>query len=182
MQDDLDRVAVARERLVDGVVDDLVDEVVEAALAGRADVHPGTLANGLEALEDGDVGGLVAGLRCGRGFSCLLPFGLGRLAASAARPRRACLARPVFLARNLLISSPVPALRGPCSESMLEARTRARRPREYPTHLTLWYQINYQFGQAKCADFPSTSAKWYFDSRPASPPHAGRTRNLNART
>ncbi|CAB5033267.1 unannotated protein [freshwater metagenome] len=30
----LDRAAVARERLVDGVVDDLVDEMVKAAYAG----------------------------------------------------------------------------------------------------------------------------------------------------
>ena len=57
---DRDLVAVAGERLVDGVVDDLVDEVVEAPHAGRADVHAGPLANGLEALEDGDVGGAVA--------------------------------------------------------------------------------------------------------------------------
>ena len=52
---DLDRVVVARHRLVDGVVDDLVDEVVEAAQTGRADVHPGPQADGLEALEDRDV-------------------------------------------------------------------------------------------------------------------------------
>ena len=52
---DLDRVVVARHRLVDGVVDDLVDEVVEAARAGRADVHPGPEPDRLEAFEDGDV-------------------------------------------------------------------------------------------------------------------------------
>ena len=59
MQNDLDGVAVAGERLVDGVVDDLVDEMVEPALTRRADVHTGSLANGLEAFEDGDVGGVV---------------------------------------------------------------------------------------------------------------------------
>jgi hypothetical protein len=48
---DRDGVAVAGERLVDGVVDDLVDEVVEAALTGRADVHAGALAHRLEAFE-----------------------------------------------------------------------------------------------------------------------------------
>ena len=50
---------MAGERLVDGVVDHLVDEVVEAARAGRADVHAGSLADRLEALEDGDVLGAV---------------------------------------------------------------------------------------------------------------------------
>ena len=48
-------VVAARERLVDGVVDDLVDEVVEAARARRADVHPGPEPDGLEALQNGDV-------------------------------------------------------------------------------------------------------------------------------
>ena len=70
VQADLDGVAVAGERLVDGVVDDLVDEVVEAALAGRADVHAGPLANGLEALEHRDVRGLVACLRRSSPASC----------------------------------------------------------------------------------------------------------------
>ena len=55
MDRDLDAVVVARERLVDGVVDHLVDEVVEAARARRADVHPGPQPDRLEALEDRDV-------------------------------------------------------------------------------------------------------------------------------
>ena len=59
VQDDADAVAVAGERLVDRVVDDLVDEVMKAARAGRADVHAGTLADRFEALEDGDVLGAV---------------------------------------------------------------------------------------------------------------------------
>jgi len=42
---------MSRHRFVDRVVDDLVDEVVEAALVGRADVHAGALAYGIEPLE-----------------------------------------------------------------------------------------------------------------------------------
>ena len=59
MDGDVDARAVAGERLVDGVVDDLVDEVVQPPQARRADVHPGALADGLETLEDGDVLGVV---------------------------------------------------------------------------------------------------------------------------
>jgi hypothetical protein len=61
-QGDLDVVAVAGQRLVDRVVDHLVDQVVQPALAGGADVHARTLADGLEPLEDGDRGGVVRDL------------------------------------------------------------------------------------------------------------------------
>src|SRR5688572_27514006 len=56
---DGDRVAVTRHRLVDGVVDDLLHEVVESARAGRPDVHARTLADGLESLENLDLVGPV---------------------------------------------------------------------------------------------------------------------------
>jgi hypothetical protein len=72
MQGHRDSLRMAGDRLVHGVVHNLVDEVVQATGAGRADVHAGSLSNGLEALEDGDVlrpvGGtlrLAAGLACG---------------------------------------------------------------------------------------------------------------------
>ena len=65
----VDGVAVAGEGLVDGVVDDLVDEVVQTSLAGRADVHAGPLADGLETFEDGDVARVV-----GHGWVTLLPW------------------------------------------------------------------------------------------------------------
>ena len=52
---DLDLGRLAGERLVDGVVHHLVDQVMEAALPGGADVHAGPLANRLEALQNGDV-------------------------------------------------------------------------------------------------------------------------------
>jgi hypothetical protein len=58
-QGDLYPVAVPGQRLVDGVVDHLGDQVVQAALAGRADVHARPLADRLEALEDLDVAGVV---------------------------------------------------------------------------------------------------------------------------
>ena len=44
------------------VVHNLIDEVVQAAFPGRADVHPGTLAHRLETLEDGDVLRVIAAL------------------------------------------------------------------------------------------------------------------------
>ena len=51
----LDLVAVAGQRLVDGVVDHLVDHVVQArAVVGVADIHARPLAHGIEALQDLD--------------------------------------------------------------------------------------------------------------------------------
>src|SRR5919106_1765052 len=47
--------------LVDGVVHDLVHEVVEAPAPGGADVHAGPARDRLEALQDGDIRGLVTG-------------------------------------------------------------------------------------------------------------------------
>ena len=55
MEDDVDVIVAPGERLVDGVVDHLVDEVMEAAGAGRADVHARPQPDGLEALQNGDV-------------------------------------------------------------------------------------------------------------------------------
>ena len=62
-QGHVDGVGVAGQRLVDRVVDDLPDQVVQAALTGRPDVHAGPLADRLQALEDLDRLGVV-----GRGF------------------------------------------------------------------------------------------------------------------
>ena len=54
----------AGQRLVDGVVDDLVDHVVQAgAVVGVADIHARPLAHGVEALEDLDRFGVVIGGR-----------------------------------------------------------------------------------------------------------------------
>ena len=51
----LDFAAVTRKRLVDGVVDNLVHEMMEAAGAGGADVHAGTHADRFETLQNLDV-------------------------------------------------------------------------------------------------------------------------------
>src|SRR2546428_3292340 len=53
-QGHLDPVAVSGQCLVYGIVDYLVDQMVQAALAGRADVHAGALAYSLQSLKDRD--------------------------------------------------------------------------------------------------------------------------------
>jgi hypothetical protein len=52
---DRDALGMAREVLVDRVVDDLPHEVVQPAAVGRSDVHRRTLPDALEPLEDADV-------------------------------------------------------------------------------------------------------------------------------
>ena len=56
---DVDLIAEAGQRLVDRVVDDLVDQVMQAGGPGRADVHRRPLADGLEPFEDLDLVGAV---------------------------------------------------------------------------------------------------------------------------
>jgi hypothetical protein len=53
--------AEPRQRLVDGVVDHLEDEMVQPALPGISNVHTRALANRLQALENLDVLGAVGG-------------------------------------------------------------------------------------------------------------------------
>ena len=67
----VDQVVVTGQRLVDRVVDDLVDEVVQAPLTGRADVHARALAHRLEAFEHLDGVGPVIVLDSVRGVSGL---------------------------------------------------------------------------------------------------------------
>src|SRR5690606_35268256 len=62
VQRHLDDVAVTRQRLVDGVVDDLVDHMVQArAVVGVADVHAGALAHRVEPAQNPDRIGTVGG-------------------------------------------------------------------------------------------------------------------------
>ena len=65
MNDDLNAVAVARERLVDGVVHDFIDEVMQAALRGRADIHTGPFAHGLKALKHLNLSRAIVRIDCG---------------------------------------------------------------------------------------------------------------------
>ena len=55
MQRNQDRVAKAGKRLVDGVVDDFVDEVMQSALVRGADIHARTAAHRLQPLENLDL-------------------------------------------------------------------------------------------------------------------------------
>jgi len=63
VHDDLDVRAIAGESFVDAVVDDLVDQVVQAADARVADVHGGALADRVNAAEDRYGLGVVLGAR-----------------------------------------------------------------------------------------------------------------------
>ena len=54
MQRDRDIAAVARQRLVDRVVDNFLDQVVQTTLTHVADVHGRTLPDCLETFEDLD--------------------------------------------------------------------------------------------------------------------------------
>ena len=82
----VDGVGFPGERLVDGVVHDLVDQVMQAPLARRADVHPRSLTDRFEALEYRDrtcIVGQAETPSCirsaqpsppRRGHPCALPF------------------------------------------------------------------------------------------------------------
>jgi hypothetical protein len=59
---DLNVIAVARQGFVNRVVDNLVDQVMQAPRARGADVHAGALSNGLETLENLNVAGSVFAL------------------------------------------------------------------------------------------------------------------------
>jgi hypothetical protein len=58
-----DDVGMARKRLVDGVVDHLIDHVMQArAVVGVADIHAGALAHRIQAFENLDGIGAIGGV------------------------------------------------------------------------------------------------------------------------
>src|SRR5438874_8961953 len=60
IQDHVDAVGIARERLVDRVVDNLVHHVVQPGAVVRVtNIHAGPLAYGIETLQHLDAGGAV---------------------------------------------------------------------------------------------------------------------------
>ena len=67
---DVDLGAVARQRFVHGVVDHFVDQVVQAHLAGRADVHGRPQAHRFQTFQHFDTGGIVNFRRRGVHFIC----------------------------------------------------------------------------------------------------------------
>ena len=79
---DLDVVAVAGQCFIDGVVHDLVDQMMQAALAGGTDIHARALAHRLQTLQDLDLAGIILmvgsgfGICAGNDFFChfLSPF------------------------------------------------------------------------------------------------------------
>ena len=60
---------IAGERFVNRVIYDLVDQVVQTALSGRANVHAGALANRFQTFQHGNIGCTVFMLlfRCHEG-------------------------------------------------------------------------------------------------------------------
>jgi hypothetical protein len=57
---DEDGVAISGQRFIDGVVEDLVDEMMEAAASAVSDIHIGSFSDGLYAAENLDVAGIVS--------------------------------------------------------------------------------------------------------------------------
>ena len=70
IQDHVDAVGMAGQRLVDGIVHDLIDHVMQArAVIGVADIHAGALAHGIQALQHLDAVGVIFAGQVGFGHS-----------------------------------------------------------------------------------------------------------------
>ena len=55
-------VAVARQRFVDGVIYNFIDQMVQPALAGRPDIHARAFSDRLQPLQNLDLGRVIFGL------------------------------------------------------------------------------------------------------------------------
>ena len=90
MDNNINAVPMAFQRLIDAVVHNLPHAVHEAPLVGGADVHAGPFAHGLEPLQDGEVSGGVGGGAVGHAENLADPAGRGGLSR---RRRDVALAR-----------------------------------------------------------------------------------------
>ena len=109
---DLDLGGLARERLVDRVVHHLVDQMVQPALARRADVHARPLAHGLEALQDRDVLGAVGAVRSAVLLLGLLRQGVPSISGRASGTHLGGRGRAQFARKSPDARSPVRSHRG----------------------------------------------------------------------
>src|SRR5690606_28084295 len=98
-----DMVAVAGQGLVDGVVHHLEDHVVQAgAVVHVADVHAGTLADGIQAAQDGDLAGIVGGVAgVLRSRSVGHRMGVSRGSTPRRRPQGGATARETIMSGRL---------------------------------------------------------------------------------
>jgi hypothetical protein len=56
---DVDLGAISCKRFIDCVIDDFVNQVMQAPLAGGTDIHSRALTDRFEALQDGDCAGVI---------------------------------------------------------------------------------------------------------------------------
>ena len=95
---DLDVRTVARERFVDGVIDDLAHKVMQAARIGRADVHARAAPNGFQPFEHLDLRGVIVLRLLFHCHSLFLRFRIRRGAGgSLSFPWRAAVCRSSFV-------------------------------------------------------------------------------------
>src|SRR5687767_5599044 len=59
MNEDFYAIAVPCQRFVDGIIDDLVDQMMKSKLTGRSDVHCRPFSHSVPAFEDRNRGGAV---------------------------------------------------------------------------------------------------------------------------
>ena len=108
VQGHVDPAAGARERLVDRIVEDLAEALRQAPAVGRADVHARPLADGVQALQHGQVAGGVP--VCAMACACRRGSPRGRADGTAGRGWPRWLARRHRLPRLALLPRPAQGL------------------------------------------------------------------------